>query len=207
MPFVTQEKFNDCGAYCLCYLKWLNAGRNPGEELSEEQADKDRAEIKDVYNAIQFGDGCPALSVPYAVPADYCDPMRMILLLRMEGTNSLFYIDKKSVMFPVFQAMNAPNAREHAFIQALAGAGGLHLENPPLPGPGKAAIAVYNVVDDAKVLRGQHYILFQNRNGSLYRYNPWDGAEVSCNGYTRFAYAWGPENYTLSPADAAIVTI
>lgn len=208
MPFVIQKYYDNCGAFCLCYLKWLNAGRRPSDPLTKEQEDQDRAQIKDVYMAVQFGDSRPVLPPPHGVPEDYCDPMRMILLLRMERTETLFFISKKSTMFPVFQAMNAPNAREHAFIKALEDTDGLHLENPPLPGPGKAAIAVYNVLDSGKVLVGQHYILFQNQEGSLYRYNPWDGVAVSCTGYTEFTYTMEDgEVYTLTPADAAIITI
>lgn len=208
MPFVTQKYYNNCGAFCLCYLKWLNAGRRPSDELTKKQEEEDRAQIKDVYMAVQFGDGRPVLPPPHDVPPDYCDPMRMTLLLRLEGTNSLFSIDKKSAMFPVFEAMNTPNAREHAFIKALNDAGGLLLENPPLPGPGKAAIAVYNVLDPNDVLLGQHYILIQNRDGSLYRYNPWDGSEADCKGYTWFTYTMDDgEVYKLAPADAAIVTL
>lgn len=206
MPFVIQGEFNDCGAYCLCYLKWLNAGRNPGEELPKEQADKDRAQIEDVYSSIQFGDACAG-----GVQADYCDPMRMISLLRMEGTSSIFAIGEKSSMRGVFRAMNTHGAREHAFIQALTDAGGLCLRNPPLPGPGKAALAVYDVLNSEKVLVGQHYILFREKDGVLYRYNPWDGMETKCEGYTEFTFTKEIRGIkitcTLRPADAAIVTV
>jgi len=206
MPFVTQGEFNDCGAYCLCYLKWLTAGRDPGEELPKEQEDKDRAQIEDVYHAIQFGDASTG-----GVQPDYCDPMRMITLLRMEGTNSIFAIGEKSSMLGVFGAMNTHGAREYAFIQALTGAGGLCLRNPPLPGPGKAALAVYDVFNSEKILVGQHYLLFREKDGALYRYNPWDGVETDCAGYTEFTFTKEIRGIkitrTLRPADAAIVII
>lgn len=208
MPFVTQDATNSCGAYCLCYLKWLNDDRRPESPLTEEQAKMDRDQIKDVYAAVQFGDGQPTLPPTIPVPKDYCDPMRMILLLQSNGIHVDFSISRGSTMYPVFQAMNLPNAREHAFIRALEAAERLQFENPRLPGPGQAAIAIYNIADSDETILGQHYILFRNHEGLLFRYNPWDGEEVRCDGYTKFTYIPVPgTQYTLSSADAAIVTV
>lgn len=206
MPFVTQKFRNDCGAFCLCYFEWLKANRLPTQILTADQVKKDYERVDDVYAAVQFGDGLPDLPMPWGVPADYCDPVRMILLLRIRYPQVSFYIDPESVMFPVYEAMKTKGTREYAFIEALESLGDLHQESPPPPGPEKAVIAIYNMISPRKELEGQHYILFQECNGALSCFNPWDGEAVPCKEeYADFQVTMQDGVHTLSPAKAAIV--
>lgn len=207
MSFITQTETsgNSCGAYCLCYLEWLKKGRRPENPLTEEEAKKDLDQVRDVYAAIQFGDSCPKLEPVAHITPDYCDPVRMILLLGLSHYSVSFFMDTGSSLYPVLKAMNAQEARDHAFISALMEAGDLYTTNPPLPGPNQFTIAIYNVINSMG-LCGQHYILFQEKDGYLYCYNPWDGVATPCTGYAEFIYTGkSGETVTLRPADAAIL--
>lgn len=208
MAFVDQGFTNSCGAYCLCYLQWLMEGRDPTKTPTPAQKTADYAQIRDVYAAIQFGDGTPVLPPEYEkVPDDYCDPVRMTLLLLSKGADVSVSIAQNSTISHIFQAMNQPEKRDHAFIEALQKAHRIQTADPQAPEEdGEAAIAIFDILDSANTVLGQHYVLFRKKGESLYRYNPWDGIQTGCSDYAPFDCAVMPGvNVTLAPSGVAIM--
>ncbi len=197
MPFLKQvgKYGNSCGAFCICYLNWLEAGRTPDGGILPEDEDQ----VMDTYRFVQFGDGRVS-----GLSYDYCDPTRMLALLQVSKDAS-FYLARTSALNLVLDQMKAKTARQKAYVEALEKEEKLVGRAPDFPRDGQAAIAVYVIKDNAGNPRGQHYILFRENQGSVSRYNPWDGVGVSATGYDEFEYGEGLDKVTLAPLGAALL--
>ncbi len=194
MPFLTQQNRNDCGAFCICYLNWLDRGRTPAGGPAAD----DQAMVDEIYNFVQFGD-----STVETYPPDYCDVVRMMTLLQLLHEVS-FYADPTAAIYSNIQSLHLDvGARDQAFMDILESRGKLHGAPPPDPqewdGPAAAIAAYY--AQNAQGNRGIHAVLFRRGpSGELFRYNPWDGMAVAVNGYEPFHSS----GYDLIPAQSAI---
>ncbi len=199
MPFLRQtpeEGKNNCGAFCVCYLRWLKAGRTPEKGVLLPD---DSTMVNDVYKQVIVGNA----AIPKLLPDDYCDPVKMIKLLQKENKDAAFYYSGESMVTDILKAMRQPGAPEKDDIDELDKNNKLIniAPNPPLAG--QSAIAVY-YVSAGKGLPpfGMHYILYRtNPEGQHFCYNPWFGtAEHFTDKYIDFDCGW-----YLSPANAAII--
>lgn len=196
MPFLTQGNQNNCGAFCICYLNWLDRGRTP----AGGPQNNDQAMVDEVYNFVQMGD-----SAQPDDPPDYCDAVRMMALLQLLY-NISFYADPTQDIYNTIKTLHLDvGARDKAFMDILEATGKLHEAPPPEPqdweGP-MAALAVYEMLNAAGTVVGKHCILFRRGpGGEIYRYNPWDGMAVAANGYDGFV----SHGFTLVPAGTAIL--
>lgn len=201
MPFLKQaDGKNNCGAYCMCYLEWLNENRTPDAGPKPG----DQGEVDEVYRHVQLGNA----AIPGLLPPDYCDPVKMIGRLREKHEEVSFFLTPGTDIDKILEAMKAPGQPEKDDIDRLTAEGKIQKVPPQPPEKEEAAIAVYYVVDPrAKLSVGMHYILFcRDKEGRLHRYNPWDGEAARCDGYDPFAYPnESARVYTLAPAGAAIL--
>lgn len=195
MPFPTQKQdVNNCGAICICYLRWLEAGRTP--EMGPQPGDDDM--IKDVYKAVMVGN-----AAVQNLPCDYCDPVKMMEILESDHADVSFYLSEKSEVINILKEMRKPGAPEKDKIDEMEANGKLLYSPPIVPEKGQATIAVYYVVETTGgQLLGMHYLLFRtNEKGQHSCYNPWLGKADHFTGYNDYQCG----NLFLSSANAAIV--
>lgn len=184
MTFLTQPgDENSCGAYCLCYLDWLEHGRTPEEGPKPE--DKKQADV--TYGRVMVGDA----EIPGILRRDYCDPVKMMNVLLDSEHDACFYLTKDTEIDLILHAMMEDGRPEQAAIKKLMEDGRVKYAALEVPKGKEAAVAVYAVTDRcAKTFLGLHYILLR-RNGAnrLCRYNPWTGTAERSGGYEDFDYA------------------
>jgi hypothetical protein len=157
---------NNCGAFCLEYLKLLKQGiisvapdisAIPQSSIRRSDA---QSAVDNYYSVIQFGKDFPP------VKADYCDPVKMMDVIQGLGYHSTFYYEPKST---IEQILSALTGLSYYAPPQLANT----VANPlPVLQDGDYQIAIYAVQGEL------HYVLWTQENRYSYMYNPWNGAPI-----------------------------
>ncbi len=183
MTFITQPSDeNSCGAYCLCYLNWLEMGRAPEKGPEPD----DRKQAASTYGKVMVGDA----EIPGKLRRDYCDPVKMMNVLLESQHDAHFSLTAGTMIDDILKDMMKDGQPEQAAIKKLMDDGRVKYAAPEIPQGKEASIAVYAVTDrEGKTFLGLHYILLRRGSANqLCRYNPWTGTAERSGGYETFDY-------------------